>query len=205
MCLSQAKTWISNVIWRGVFLCSVSEGERWLVVLLILEELWTILCLNYLFIIHQHFKKNWLTGLIVVLRLVNDSISFLYIVVTIHSCDKTYLKCSVLIGRLWSPKCEIRFQKRKAMLNSSERQLEHRQVPSKRFHCDFWGPQISAIFKTNLSYIHDKIHKQKFSKHIKHVSLIFEYGRMFWLPILLKFIFFLNKIQSHDPYWPYKS
>jgi len=36
-------------------------------------------------------------------------------------------------------KCQIRFQtfnERRGMLNGSLRQLEHRQVPSKWFHCD---------------------------------------------------------------------
>ena len=28
LCLSQARTWISNVIYHGIFLCSVSEDER---------------------------------------------------------------------------------------------------------------------------------------------------------------------------------
>ena len=42
LCLSQAKIWISNVVFHGFFLCSVSEGERWLFILLILVELLTI-------------------------------------------------------------------------------------------------------------------------------------------------------------------
>ena len=42
LCLSQARTWISNVICHDPFLCSMIWGERWLFVLLILVELLTI-------------------------------------------------------------------------------------------------------------------------------------------------------------------
>jgi len=41
-CLSETKTWFSNVTWRNIFLCSVTWGERWLFVLLILVGLLTI-------------------------------------------------------------------------------------------------------------------------------------------------------------------
>ena len=39
LCLSQARTWISNFICCGLFLCSMIWGERWLFALLILVEL----------------------------------------------------------------------------------------------------------------------------------------------------------------------
>ena len=43
LCLSQATTWISNAIRHGLlFLCSMSRGDRWLFILLILVELLTI-------------------------------------------------------------------------------------------------------------------------------------------------------------------
>ena len=43
LCLSQATTWISNAICHGLlFLCSMSRGDRWLFILLILVELLTI-------------------------------------------------------------------------------------------------------------------------------------------------------------------
>ena len=38
-CLSQARTWISSIICRGLLFCSVSEGESQLFNLLILMEL----------------------------------------------------------------------------------------------------------------------------------------------------------------------
>ena len=47
VCLSQARTWIFNVVCCGLFLCSVSEGERWMFVLLILVKLFTITVLTF--------------------------------------------------------------------------------------------------------------------------------------------------------------
>ena len=40
MGLSQTRIWISNVIWRGLFWCSVSDDERWLFALLMFCEWW---------------------------------------------------------------------------------------------------------------------------------------------------------------------
>ena len=48
LCLSQARTWISNILCRSHFLCLVSWSERLLSVLLILVELLTITNLNFL-------------------------------------------------------------------------------------------------------------------------------------------------------------
>jgi hypothetical protein len=52
-CLSQARTWISNVICRGLFLCSVSESERLLAIRIVDHH-----CLNFLFIIINEFVKK---------------------------------------------------------------------------------------------------------------------------------------------------
>jgi hypothetical protein len=56
LCLSQARTWISNVTCHGLFVfCEFSLDERWLLVLLILSGgIDDHHCLNFLFIMYNY-------------------------------------------------------------------------------------------------------------------------------------------------------
>lgn len=62
LCLTQARSWsLSSAIMLWYFLCPLTWGERWFVVLLMLAELLTITFWNFIFItdwILNHFVKD---------------------------------------------------------------------------------------------------------------------------------------------------
>jgi hypothetical protein len=63
LCLSQARTWISNVICCGIFLFSMNRGQRWLFVLLILAKSYVV-CYTIIFYIYISKKFKYYLGYI---------------------------------------------------------------------------------------------------------------------------------------------